>query len=274
MATISHGLEPKKSKLFGQLKKFKNLAVAFSGGVDSTLLLAAAHQVLGDRVVAMTAQSPTHPAREITLASEVARKLGVRQIVFETHEMDDEDFIANGSRRCYYCKRLLFDALQKHAQKVGIASIAHGINLDDLSDFRPGIQAAEEMGIEAPLVSAGMTKANVRQLARQMGLDNWQRPAMTCLATRIPYGTRIQSDILTRIDTAEEILWRLGVPYCRVRHHGAIARIEVRVNEIERLTCPGIRKEVVDQLRGLGYDHVCLDLEGYLSGKMNRELTV
>ena len=272
MAAVSHGLAPKQEKLFAHLKRFESLGVAFSGGVDSTLLLAAAKHVLGDRAVALTARSPTHPSRELVLAEEMVKKIRIKHIIFDTHEMNDEDFTTNGPERCYHCKRVLFGAMQQAAQKVGIHTIAHGVNVDDLSDFRPGMQAAEELGIETPLVEAGLTKSNVRQLARQMGLDNWQRPAMACLATRIPYGTTILPEMLERIDAAEEILWRLGVPYCRVRHHGAIARIEVRAVDLERLAGPGIRTEVVEQLRRLGYDHVCLDLEGYLSGKMNREL--
>lgn len=274
MDDVARGLAPKQLKLFAQLEGYGALAVAFSGGVDSALLLAAAKQVLGEGVVAMTAKSPTHPARELDLAEEMAKKIGVKHIIFDTNEMEDAAFAANSPQRCYHCKRVLFSTMKAQARKVGIETIAHGVNLDDLSDFRPGIQAAKELDVAAPLVQAGLTKLNVRQLARQMGLDNWQRPAMACLATRIPYGTPIATDLLARIDTAEEILWRLGVPYCRVRHHGAIARIEVRASDLERLTRTAIRGEIVDQLRALGYEHVCLDLEGYLSGKMNRELTI
>lgn len=261
-----------KSKLFNQLKGIEKLAVAFSGGVDSTLLLAAAHHVLGDGAVAMTARSATHPLRELDLAKEMAVKIGVRHIIFDTDELEDAAFTANDVQRCYHCKRELFGVMRKQAQIIGVETIAHGVNLDDLSDFRPGIKAAEEMGIIAPLVSAGLTKTDIRQLAHEMGLDNWQRPAMACLATRIPYGTPIDAVLLERIHAAEDILWRLGVSYCRVRHHGPIARIEVRVEEVERLAAPDIRRQIVDQLRGLGYDHVCLDLEGYLSGKMNRSI--
>lgn len=272
MNRIDHDLNTKKLMLFKYLKSFQNLAVAFSGGVDSTLLLAAAHHVLGSRAVAMTARSPTHPARELALATEMATQLGVRHIVFDTHEMADADFTANGAQRCYHCKRVLFGALKRHAKEAGINALAHGVNQDDLSDFRPGLKAAEEMGVLAPLVTAGLTKVEIRQLARQMGLGNWERPAMACLATRIAYGTEIKPELLARIDAAEEILWRLGVPYCRVRHHGPIARIEVLSDDVEKLASPDMRGEIVQQFRALGYEHVTLDLEGYLSGKMNREL--
>jgi uncharacterized protein len=268
----SRRLENKKLKLFENLNRWEKVAVAFSGGVDSSLLLAAAAHVLGDQAIAMTAASPTHPAREAQLANEIAKRLGVRHVWFETSEMTDARFTANDSHRCYYCKRLLFGEMRRQAHQLGVETLAHGANIDDMADFRPGREAAEELNVISPLSDAGLGKAEIRQLARQMNLPNWERPSMACLATRIPYGTPINSETLARIDAAEDILWRLGAPFCRVRHHGDLARIEVHPKDVQQIAAAGVRGQVAAQLRQLGYRYVCLDLEGYESGKMNRDL--
>lgn len=252
------------------LNRYPNLAVAFSGGVDSTLLLAVARRVLKDRVIAITAESEIHPSGEKEVAIMLARHLEVRHILFQSNEMDDPLFVSNPIDRCYHCKKALMGRMRVQAGEMGFHNLAHGANVDDLSDFRPGARAAEELGVVAPLIEAGLTKTDIRALARYLGLPNWNRPAMACLATRIPYGLKIQRDVLHRIDQAETYLHQLGVNHCRIRHHGDLARIEVDAAQIERLSKPRMRKRIVEGLRALGYAHVCLDLEGYASGKMNR----
>lgn len=263
-------LEAKKKALYENLSRYPSLGVAFSGGVDSSFLLAVARHVLGHRVVAMTGQSPIHPSGEKEAAIALAKQLGVRHILFDTHELDNPDFVRNGHQRCYHCKLGLLQAMQRIAQKQGIAMLAHGANVDDLSDFRPGFQAAQEMGVAAPLVDVGLTKVQIRELARQMGLSNWDRPAMACLATRIGYGIIIDRHLLDRIDRAERVLRNMGITACRVRHHDHLARIEVAPSQLPRLIDPQRRKAIVQAFQKLGYHHIALDLEGYISGKMNR----
>lgn len=262
----------KEERLKRCLERYDTLGVAFSGGVDSTLLLAAAQRVLGQRVVALTGLSELHPSGEKEQAIEMARRLGVRHLLFETQELADPRFTANPPERCYHCKIGLFNTMRRQVEALGIGTLAHGANVDDLSDFRPGFKAAKEMGIVAPLIDAGLSKAEIRLLARRMGLPNWNRPAMACLASRIPYGTSIEKRLLARLDQAETALHKLGISHCRVRHHGSLARIEVDPADVIRLAEPRLRAEVVTALRALGYAHVCLDLEGYSSGKMNRDL--
>lgn len=272
MASHRQALENKKTRLFNDLQKLGPLAVAFSGGVDSTLLLAAAHHVLGDRVIAITAASAAHSSGELEIAVDLAREMGVRHVIIETDELEDSNFVLNGPDRCYFCKKRLFNAMIDSALQDGVQVLAHGINLDDLDDFRPGLKAAEEMGIVAPLAQSKISKSDVRQIARQMGLPNWDRPAMACLATRIPYGTMIRKELLIKIDQAEQAVRQLGVRHCRVRHYGNMARIEVGADEIEALAKHRARERIIAVFKGLGYQHVSLDLEGYQTGKMNRDL--
>jgi uncharacterized protein len=262
----------KRLALCNRIEACGKLAVAFSGGVDSTLLVAVAKAQLGDRTAAITVQSPLHSKYETAQAIELARAIGVRHIVFKPDLMADKTIRANGPRRCYHCKKVLFSAMQREAAKIGFHQLAHGANVDDCDDYRPGMEAAEEMGVLAPLSEAGLTKDDIRRLAREMGLPNWNKPAMACLATRLPYGTPIDMGVLSKIEAAEACLRKFGIGQSRVRCHGGIARIEVGEGEIERLMVPGARGEVVEALRGLGFRYVCLDLEGYVSGKMNRDL--
>ena len=267
-------VEVKKAKILARIGSLNRLAVAFSGGVDSTLLLALARQVLGDQVVALTARSQVHPSAETRAATKIAGQLGVRQILFESREMGQAAFLANGPDRCYICKMGLFRDLKAQAARLGIDQVAHGANSDDLNDFRPGMDAARQMGILAPLLDAGMTKAQVRTLARQMGLSNWDRPAMACLATRIPYGAPITPASLSMVEKAEAVLGKNGFHHCRVRHHGNVARIEVPQESLERFVCLPQRQDLVESIKKIGFQHVALDLEGYCSGSMNRGLDV
>jgi len=265
-------LAEKQLRLLDLLKQYANLGIAFSGGVDSTLLLAAAQRALGHKVYALTAVSPIHPSGEKQMAIDLAKQLGVQHIVFESNELDNLSFLSNPPDRCYYCKKGLLKTMSAKARAVGVSILAHGANCDDLSDYRPGFKAAQEMGIVAPLIDAQLTKSDIRELAKQWGLPNWDRPAMACLATRIPYGTPIDIQVLNQVDRAEQFLQQLGVSYCRVRHHGDLARIEVAPEDIERLTRSQTRRQIVNTFRDLGYLHISIDLEGYTSGKMNRSI--
>jgi uncharacterized protein len=266
----SDDLKVKKERLVSILKKFNFLAVAFSGGADSTFLLAVAHEVLGENVTAITAKSPVHPARETEFAVKFALNHGIKHIIIQSDEMNIPEFKANSRNRCYVCKNSLFPKMIETASRAGISGVAHGANTDDLKDFRPGFSAASEFRIAAPMIEAGLSKQDIRDLSKVMLLETWDKPAMACLATRIPYDTYVTIENLKMIEEAENALIDLGFAACRVRHHGNLARIELAKNDFDRMMNEKTRDLLVGKIKKAGYLYVSMDLEGYIQGSMNR----
>ena len=265
-------LAEKRDRLLWILKGYGSLLVAYSGGVDSSFLLATAHEALNKNLLAVTAASPLHPEWETREAIDFANVLGVEHMILQSEIMHRADFISNTKERCYLCKKYLIEELLTIANQRGIQHVAHGANIDDLSDYRPGFAAAQEMGIKAPLVDAGLTKKDIRRLSKQMNLTTWNKPPMACLATRIPYGTSITTKDLKMIEQAEQVLTNIGFTGCRVRVHDKVARIEVDAGDIERVIDLKTRSVIIEELRKIGFSHVAVDLEGYRQGSMNRAL--
>ena len=256
------------ARLVAELDGLGSACVAFSGGVDSSLMLAAAVRALGaERVVAFTAVSPTYLPEELETARRVTRELGVAHEVVETHEFDDPGFTSNPRDRCYHCKAGLLDEMAAAAARHGCAALVDGANADDLGDHRPGMKAAAERGVLHPLLAAGIGKEEVRRLARELALPTWDAPQQACLASRIPYGEPITIEKIAAVGAAERVLHGLGFRQCRVRHHGSIARIEVEAADIGRAV--EAREEIAQRLRVLGFAYVTLDLDGFRSGSMN-----
>ena len=262
-------LEKKRLDLESRIAELGSALVAFSGGVDSTLVLAVAKKVLGDKVLAVTAESDSVPERELQTAQHLAETLGVKHRIIHTEEMSSPDYLKNPANRCYYCKSELYGKLSKVAAEHKLTSILNGINLDDLGDHRPGITAANEAGIISPLAELGFNKQDVRDLAREMDLPNWEKPALACLSSRIPYGQPVTTEKLSMIEQAEEALLAEGFRQVRVRHHGDMARIELPQEDIPGLLKNGLTEKINLRLREIGFQYVTVDLEGYRSGSLN-----
>jgi uncharacterized protein len=257
----------KYSKLKQILTELGSVIVAYSGGTDSTLVLKVAHDVLGERAVAMTAVSASLAADERTEAEAIARKIGARHILVETDETSNPDYLANRPNRCFFCKDNTYDKLTAYAQAHDFQAVVDGTNADDAADHRPGRQAARQHQVRSPLLEAGLAKAEIRQLARELGLPNWDKPAAACLSSRIPYGTSITLQALSQVERAEAILHGMGLRQLRVRHHDTIARIEIEPADFPRLLEK--REQIVNSFKALGYTYVSLDLSGFRSGSMN-----
>ncbi len=259
----------KKERLTALLKSHNRLGVALSGGVDSAFLLMTARAVLGDGAVAFTSVGLPHAAGESAAAARLAAGIGVLHRKIPTGRLDRREFTENGKDRCYHCKKIMWTEIAEAAAAMDIFRLADGVCADDLNEYRPGLAAGKEMGVFSPLAEAGLTKPEIRELAREDGLPIWDKPSGTCLATRIPYGTRLTPELLTMIERAEGCLIDHGFPQCRVRYHHGLARIEVPPDRITPLSDRTIREPILTVLKNIGFTHVALDLTGYVSGSMD-----
>jgi uncharacterized protein len=274
MGTAKDSLMDKFASLKELLAKMESILVAFSGGVDSTLLLKAAEEVLGDNVLAVTAVSPLTPREEKNDAVEMAKLIGATHLQVETDDLADALFTANPRDKCYHCKKRRFGLLKKMAEQRGISVVVDGTNSDDFNDFRPGIKATRELEVRSPLSEAGLCKDEIRRLSRLLELPTWDKPSAACLASRVPYGYTITAEKLSRIDEGEIFLRRLGLcRQVRVRHHGSVARLEVEPHAVDRFVEEKTRVMITDYFKKLGFQFVALDMEGYVMGSLNRELS-
>lgn len=265
--------DEKERKLRALIAGYGRVAVGFSGGVDSTLLLRVSVDVLGaENVLPVVADTPSLPRSELAEALGLAESMGVVCTVIDPDELSDPNYAANPADRCYYCKRHLFQRIAETAASKGFGAVLDGNNADDAGDYRPGRRAAQELGVKSPLMEAGLTKAEVRELSARAGLPTADKPAMACLASRIPYGTPVTAEVLGQVERAEAGLRAEGFGQCRVRHHGDVARIEVPAEALARLVAAEVRERVVQQVKAAGYRFVAVDLQGYRTGSLNETL--
>jgi uncharacterized protein len=264
----------KYERLLEVLRGLESVVVAFSGGVDSTLLARAARDALGDRALLVTADSETYPASELDEARRLAALVGLRHLVVRTNELANPEYARNPGNRCFFCKEELFVTLAPIAEREGFRHLVYGANVDDLGDHRPGMQSARQRGVRAPLIEAGLGKPEIRDLSRDLGLPTWDKPSFACLSSRFQYGDPINAEKLRRVDAAEAFLRALGFRQFRVRHHDRLARLEVPLEDVPRLWQEGRHEAIVARFRELGYAYVAVDLGGFQSGSANRLLSL
>lgn len=260
------------ARLEDQLRRYDGVVVAFSGGVDSAVLLAAATRVLASRAIAFTADSPSMARSELEIAIDIASKLGVEHHIEPTSELENADYNRNDERRCYFCKQTLFEAARAFASARGFTDVAYGFTVDDIGDYRPGQEAAAERGIRRPLYDAGLGKPEIRAIAKHLSLPIWDKPASPCLASRIPYGSEVTETKLTHVEQMEALLHELGFRVCRARYDGTTMRIELESDHIAHAALPQVRQRILGLASSLAIPVVSLDLEGFKSGKLNREI--